>query len=149
MWSFTGVDLSGSLTGAAGEGLLFCSNGDGEIFGIDPDTGEVERLFSTTLGQLQGGMAYLNGELIVGAVTATGAVYRVDPVSGESRGTLDLGGSQFGVLAGLGGDGAVGTGTSGRHFVNVRRRASSERMSISETRRSAIPGSSRDQRMPT
>jgi hypothetical protein len=115
--SFPGIDLSGSLTGAAGEGLLFCGNASGQIFGIDPQTGAIVRSFSTGLGQLKGGMAYLNDELIVGAFSSSGTVYRVDPVSGNALGTLDLGGSQYGLLAGLGGDGAVGTGTFGSHFV--------------------------------
>ena len=117
--SIPGVDLGGSLTGAGNLGLLFCGNSSGEILAIDATTGNVERSFSTGLGQLQGGMAYVGGELIAAPFGTSVTAHRIDPVSGNSLGTADLSGLQLGSLSGLGGDGAVGTGDSGTHIVNV------------------------------
>ncbi len=113
------IDLGGSLTGCSDEGLLFCGNGNGDIYGIDPATGTVERSFATGLGQIRGGMASLDGELIVGTFSDSETAYRVDPLSGEVLGTFVLGGTEFGLLAGLGGDGAVGTTDSTPRFVSV------------------------------
>ncbi|MHB8897643.1 MAG: NHL repeat-containing protein, partial [Thermoguttaceae bacterium] len=114
-----GSNLGVGLTGADSEGLLFCSNNTGQVLGINPATGSVERTFNTTLGALKGGMAWLNGELIVGPLGTSATVYRLDPDTGQSRGTLTLGGSQLGSLSGLGGDGAVATGSASHRFVEV------------------------------
>ena len=113
------IDLGGSLTGCSDEGLLFCGNGNGDIYGIDPATGTVERSFSTNLGQIRGGMAYLDGELIVGAFSDSETAYRIDPVSGEVLGAFVLDGAEYGLLAGLGGDGALGTADSTPRFVSL------------------------------
>ncbi len=119
MQTFAAIDLDGSLTGVADEGLLFCGNSSGDIFAIDPQLGTVERSLSTGLGQFQGGMAYLNGELIVCAFGTSVAAHRLDPISGTSLGTLPLEGSQYGLLTGLAGDGAVGATEAGTHVVEV------------------------------
>ncbi len=128
VWSFSGVQLVGSLTGAAADGALYCSNGEGTVFRVDPTTGKINRTLSTGIAQTRGGLACAGGDLLIGPLDSSGTVYRVDPVSGGVRGTLALGGAQYGKLVGLGGDGAAGA--SAPQYVNVTSGAVAENVNF-------------------
>ena len=102
------ADLIGGLTGAADRGVLYDSNAAGNIFVIDPTTGAVMATFSPGVGALQGGLAYVNGQLIASSFSTSGVAYRVDPGTGTVLGNLTLGGT--GYVSALGGDGVVSNG---------------------------------------
>ena len=107
-----GADIIGGLTGAADLGLLFASNGQGQVIAINPQTGALVRVMNTGVGPLTGGLAYLNGELIAMPFGLNPA-FRINPQTGAVLGTLTLGGG--GTAVGLGGDGAI----PGPHRVTV------------------------------
>ena len=96
--------LSGGLTAAPDLGLLFGSNTSGDIYAIDPSSGAVIDTFTPGVGPLNGGLAYVNGELIGTTLLLdpSNLVHRFDPLTGVKLGTLELDGT--GRVAGLGGD---------------------------------------------
>jgi VCBS repeat-containing protein len=119
------TDLIGGLTGASDLGLLFGSNFNGQVRAIDPATGAVVRALNPGVGQLGGGLAYYNGELIGAAFAAGPPAFRIDPVTGAVLGSFPIGGT--GTLVALGGDGtamayrvtvAVGQSLTGKDFGN-------------------------------
>ncbi len=65
---------------------------------------------SPGVGSLNGGLAYVNGELIAAAYSTSTTAYRINPSTGASIATLSLGGT--GYLNGLGGDGVLENSSS-------------------------------------
>jgi glutamine cyclotransferase len=110
-------DLGGSLTGAAGLGLLFAGNAVGEIVAIDPASGQVLRTVATGEGPFDGGLAYVDGVLLAAAYMAPVA-QRIDPETGTVIGRLPLENPSRGHLSGLAADG-VGGGPGGGHIVDA------------------------------
>ncbi len=100
-------DLGGSLTGAAGLGLLFAGNTVGEIIAIDPASGQVVRTVATGEGPFDGGLAYVDGVLLAAAYMAPVA-QRIDPETGTVIGQLPLENPTRGHLSGLAADGVGG-----------------------------------------
>jgi len=98
------VLLMGGLTAAPDMGLLFGSNSAGNIYKIDPSTGEVLDTFNPHMGSFNGGLGYYGGELIAAAKTigVTNLAYWIDPVTGALLGMLELSGE--GDMVGIGGD---------------------------------------------
>jgi VCBS repeat-containing protein len=101
--TITVTDVVGGLTGDPDLGLLFGSNFNGQIRGVDPNTGAVIRALNSGVGQLGGGLAYYHGELVAAPFDVTGPAYRVDPNTGAVLGTIPVPGS--GDIVALGGDG--------------------------------------------
>lgn len=104
----TTYPCGGGLTGADALGVLFDSNGKGQVVSIHPETGAGKIVKEADASRsMSGGLAFLGGELLAGRSDASGEVYRIDPVTGELLGSLILAGS--GSLTGLAGDGLVGS----------------------------------------
>jgi subtilisin family serine protease/glutamine cyclotransferase len=103
-----GANLQGGLTGAGDLGVLFDSNGAGQIYMIDPATGAVLSTLDTGPSPYDGGLAYVKGELIAASRSSSSTVYRINPINGAVLGTITLGGG--GLVSGLAGDQA-GTNT--------------------------------------
>ncbi|MHC4563219.1 MAG: SdrD B-like domain-containing protein [Planctomycetota bacterium] len=84
--------VAGALTAAHNLGLLFASNGSGNIIAIDPADGGVVATYATGLGPLLGGLAYSNGELLAAPLSDVNSatVYRIDPTSGAVLGSFEL-----------------------------------------------------------
>lgn len=103
-------DIVGSLTGAGDLGVLFAGNQDGQIVRIDPADGTILDTLSSSGDPAHGGLAYLNGELVVVGYGTNSAARRVDPDNGNVIGEVALPG--IGSATALGGDAqAVGTHT--------------------------------------
>jgi glutamine cyclotransferase len=110
------ADIIGGLTGAADQGVLFASNSSGRIFKIDPTTGTILATFTPpNVGSLNGGLAYINGEIIAARNATTNPAFRINPATGELLGTFNLGG--IGSISALAGDGP--NGPSRRHELTL------------------------------
>ncbi|NLZ03362.1 MAG: hypothetical protein GXY25_22850, partial [Pirellulaceae bacterium] len=101
------ASLHGGFTGAADLDLLFDGNEVGTIYAINPRTGNVVRNMESGAGSLKGGMAYHNGALIAADFGPSPTAKRIDPQSGALLGEFPVGGSEYGSLSGLAGDGAT------------------------------------------
>jgi len=109
------ADLQGGLTGAADRGLLYDSNGLGEIVAIDPSDGSVEATLVPGVGALDGGLAYYDGYLYAADAAAAPRVDRIDPDTGIALDYFTL--VAGGTLTGLGGDGVLLSSADGSHQV--------------------------------
>jgi VCBS repeat-containing protein len=98
------ADIVGGMTGASDLGLLFASNGQGQVFAVNPQNGGIVRAMNPGIGPLDGGLAYFRGELL-GAGFGGSSAFRIDPQTGAVLGTLTVGGT--GAVTGLGGDGRL------------------------------------------
>ncbi len=101
------ASLHGGFTGAADLDLLFDGNEVGTIYAINPRTGNVVRNMESGAGSLKGGMAYHNGALIAANFGPSPTAKRIDPQTGALLGEFPVGGSEYGSLSGLAGDGAT------------------------------------------
>ena len=112
-----GIDLIGSLTGAADLGVLFAVNSVGTVVRIDPNTGTVLSALPSVESFAGVGLAYIDGKLIAVRSGTTGQAFQIDPVTGARIGTMTLGGT--GTVGALGGDGANFLSAQGARLVTL------------------------------
>jgi hypothetical protein len=98
------ANLQGGLTGAADLGVLYAGLGTASIVVIHPDSGKaLANLIPSQSISAPLGLAYWNGQLIVGRSGSQGSVVRLDPFTGQVLGGFVIAGG--GVIGALGGDG--------------------------------------------
>ncbi len=101
------TSLHGGFTGAADLDLLFDSNEVGTSLRDQPQNGQCGKRNMESAGSLKRGMAYHNGELIAADFWPSPMAKRIDPQTGALLGEFPVGGSEYGSLSGLAGDGAT------------------------------------------